>query len=159
MFGFFAAEVSSCGDVFPRPSLGAERGKELDDDCDTFVLDADEDVREEEMQSSSPRAKTVLDPGQPNGRERKEHEATHAQCGSWCVACVRGCGTATKHFRHASAHEERMQTLVMECWYLSVGHEGEDDKGSWHVHGCVNVKSMSTMTAKINTCSFFFPLM
>ena len=69
---------------------------------------------------------------------------------------MRECGIATKHFRHASAHEERMQTLVMECWYLSVGHEGEDDKGSWHVHGCVNVKSMSTMTAKINTCSFFF---
>ena len=37
-----------------------------------------------------------------------------------------------------------------------VGHEGDEDKGSWHVHGCVKMKSMSTMTAKINTCSFFF---
>ena len=59
VFGFFAAEVSSCADVFPRPSLGAERGKELDDDCDTFVLDADEDVREEEMQSSSRRERRL----------------------------------------------------------------------------------------------------
>ena len=36
-----------------------------------------------------------------------------------------------------------------------VGHKGDEDKGSWHVHGCVKMKSMSTMTAKINTCSFF----
>ena len=55
MFRFSATEVSYCGDVFPRPSLGAERGKELGDECDTFVLDAGEDVREKEMQSSSPR--------------------------------------------------------------------------------------------------------
>ena len=116
MFGFCATEVSSCGDVFPRPSLGAERGTELGDECDTFVLDAGEDVRKRRDAEQKPkRAKTVLDPRQPNRRERKEHEATHAQCGSWCVACVRGCGTATKHFRHASAHEERMHTLVMDC--------------------------------------------
>ena len=40
----------SCGDFFPRPSPGAERRKEFGDECDTFVLDADEDVREEEME-------------------------------------------------------------------------------------------------------------
>ena len=50
VFGFCAAEVRSCGDVFPRPSLGTGRGKEFGDECDTFVLDADEDVREEEME-------------------------------------------------------------------------------------------------------------
>ena len=50
MFGFCAAEVRSCGDVFPRQLLGAERRKEFGDECDTFVLDADEDVREEEME-------------------------------------------------------------------------------------------------------------
>ena len=59
MFRFSATEVSSCGDVFPRPSLGAERGTELGDECDTFVLDAGEDVREEEMQSSSPRERRL----------------------------------------------------------------------------------------------------
>ena len=37
-----------------------------------------------------------------------------------------------------------------------VGHKGDEDKGSWHVHVCVKMKSMSTMTAKIDTCSFFF---
>ena len=36
-----------------------------------------------------------------------------------------------------------------------VGHKGDEDKGSWHVHVCVKMKSISTMTAKINTCSFF----
>ena len=37
-----------------------------------------------------------------------------------------------------------------------VGHKGEDDKGSWHVHGCVNVKSMITMTAKIDHVQLYF---
>ena len=36
-----------------------------------------------------------------------------------------------------------------------VGHKGDEDKGSWHVHVCVKMKSISTMTAKINTCNFF----
>ena len=69
---------------------------------------------------------------------------------------MRGSSTATKHFQHASAHEERMHTLVMDCWYLSVGHKGDEDKGSWHVHGCVKMKSMSTMTAKNKHVQLFF---
>ena len=75
MFGFCAAEVSSCGDVFPRPSLGAERGKEFGDECDTFVLDEGEDVREEEMEfenaeQESERAKAVLDPAEQERTKR-----------------------------------------------------------------------------------------
>ena len=52
--------------------------------------------------------KAISVPEQPSKREREEHEATHAQCSSWCVACVRGRGVAI--FRIASVHDQRMHS-------------------------------------------------
>ena len=44
-----------------------------------------------------------------------------AQYRSWCAACVRGRGVAMKHFRGASAQDERMHTFVMDCCLPSQG--------------------------------------
>ena len=71
-------------------------------------------------------SKTISDPGQPSKREREEHEATHAQCRSWCIACVRGRGVALKHFRNTSADEERLHTFVMDyCFRKEASKESQ----------------------------------
>ena len=62
----------------------------------------------EDAEQESESAKIVSDPGQPRRREQEKHEATHVQFRSWRIACVRGRGIATKHFRHASAHASRV---------------------------------------------------
>ena len=67
---------------------------------------------EDQSEQDADKVRTISDPGQPSKREREEHEATHAQYRSWCIACVRGRGVAMKHFRNTFADEERLHTFV-----------------------------------------------
>ena len=129
----FAADVSCSGDVFVslRLEVGkrTEQEKMINDKSDIIVCNGDQKMRGEEMEcddeeqapQESENAKTSSDPGQPSKREREEHVATHVQYGSWCVAYVRGGGVAMKHFRSASAHDERMHTLVVDYCFPSEG--------------------------------------
>ena len=55
---------------------------------------------EDQAEQDADRVRTISDPGQPSKREREEHEATHAQYRSWCIARVRGRGVAMRHFRN-----------------------------------------------------------
>ena len=65
------------------------------------------------------------DPGQPSKKEREEHEATHAQHRSWCIACVRGRDIAMKHHRRTGAgrDERKLHTLVMDYCFPSRGSQ------------------------------------
>ena len=115
MFGFCEAEVNRLHDtlVSPRSESEDTEGecvKLADDDNDIFTLNVDCGAMGEEMEceaedqaeQDADRVRTISDPGQPSKRERQEHEATHAQYRSWCIACVRGRGVAMKHFRNTS---------------------------------------------------------
>ena len=87
--------------VSPRSESEDTEGecvKLADDDNDIFTLNVDCGAMGEEMEcdaedqaeQDADRVRTISDPGQPSKREREEHEATHAQYRSWCIACVRG---------------------------------------------------------------------
>ena len=101
----------------------------INDKSDIIVCNGDQEMRGEEMEcddeeqapQESEKVKTSCDPGQHSKREREEHEATRVHYRSWCVACVRGRGVAMKHLRSASAHDERMHTLVMDYCFPSEG--------------------------------------
>ena len=80
--------------------------KLADDDNDILILNVDcgalgaemECEAEIQAEQDAERVRTISDPEQPSRREREEHDATHAQHRSWCIACVRGRGIAMKHF-------------------------------------------------------------
>ena len=103
----------------------------------------------EDEEQESERAQTVSDRGQPSRREREEHEAAHARYMSWRIGCVRGRGTATKHFRQPSAHDKSMHTCVMDdsrhkaisrkehCWSQRKSRKGQSAR-SWLQQTCAN---------------------
>ena len=71
------------------------------------------------------RGRTISTPGQLSKKEREEHEATHAQYRSWCIACVRGRGIAMKLHRNIGAgrDEGKLHTFVMDCCFPSQGSQ------------------------------------
>ena len=83
-------------------------------DNDILTLNVDCGALGEEMESEAEdqaeqdadKVRTISDPGQPSKREREEHEATHAQYRSCCIAYVRCRGVAMKHFRNTFADEK-----------------------------------------------------
>ena len=80
-------------------------------DEDILTLNVDGEELEEEMEcelehetvQDAERVRTISNPGQPSQKECEEHEATHAQYRSRCIACVRGRGIAMKHHRSTGA--------------------------------------------------------
>ena len=64
-------------------------------------------------------------PAKPSKKEREEHEETHAQYQSWCIACVRGRGIAMKHLRSTGAwsDEGKLHTFVMDYCFPSQGKQ------------------------------------
>ena len=100
-------------------------------DEDILTLDVDGDALEggmeceleDETVQEPERVRTISNPGQPSKKEREEHEATHAQYRSRCIACVRGRGIAMKCNRStgAGSDEGRLHTFVMVCCFPSQG--------------------------------------
>ena len=88
------------------------------------VVSLDE-VMEDDAVQDAERVRTISDPGQPCKTESEEHEATHAQQRSWCIACVRGRGIATKHHRSTGAGSDgsRLHTFVMDYCFPSQGSQ------------------------------------
>ena len=67
---------------------------------------------------------TISDPGQPS-KKGEEHEATHVQNRSWCIACVRGRGIAMKHHRSTGAGRDKgkLNTFLMDYCFPSQGSQ------------------------------------
>ena len=80
---------------------------------------------EDETVQDAQRVRTISNPRQPSKKEREEHEATHAQYRTWCIACVRGRGIAMKHHRSTGARsdEGKLHTFVMDHCFPSQGSQ------------------------------------
>ena len=113
--------VSPCSET---EDTEGECDKLVVDDVDIFTLNVDGGALGEEMEcelehqaeQDADRLRSISDSGQPSRRERKEHEATDAQCRSWCIARVRGRGFAMKHLRNVveRSDEKRLHTFVLD---------------------------------------------
>ena len=102
-------------------------------DEDILTLNVDGEALEEEIECEredetlldAEIVRTTSDPGLPSKKEREEHEATHAQHRSWCIACVRGRDIAMKHHRRTDvgSGEGKLHTLVLYCCFPSRGSQ------------------------------------
>ena len=106
LLGCCTAEVSSHSEDLVSPCAdpadkrvspgGCEDIMSHDENIPTLNVDGEaleeemECVLEDETVQDPGRARTISNPGQPSKEELEEHEATHAQYRSWCIARVRG---------------------------------------------------------------------
>ena len=123
-------------------------------DEDSRKMDVDGETLEEEMEceledetvQDADRVRTISNPGQPSRKEREEHDATHAQYRSWCIACVRGRGIAMKHHRSTAAgsDEGKLHTFAIDFCFPSQGSQQgitvrvikeTKTQGNQYVHG------------------------
>ena len=118
VFGFCAAEANCSGDMCLCVwCLMHNEGNKLGDEREVCAIDVDVKVGEKELECEdeeleSERAKTVSDPGQPSRRERGGNSRAIQEL-AHCVR-ERKRQIATKHFRHAFAHDKMMHTSAID---------------------------------------------
>ena len=138
-----APEANCAGDVLVRPMLEALREKELGESV-RYLRHEKMKMREKKrwsakMERRSPRAqKLSMIWDSQAGENKKNMRQLTRNTG---VGALRA---RDDHFRYPSAHDKGMHTFVIDCCFPATwrsagnniaGHEGNEDKGSWHVLG------------------------